>query len=370
MVHIFFIISGYVLAYKPLKQIHSQQFSALAGTLGSSVFRRALRLFLPSFITLFIMAMAVYSGLSDDRYSGQFFNLSSQIQHWMYTSWDLISASWAINDLNYPQPLYNPALWTIPVEFSQSLLLFIVLIGLSRCLSHIRLLLLAGIMAFCFYGGQIYSVEFLGGMFIAELTLLHDAALITPTPSPTLLPKFIIEEQSKQADCGTTVKRKISQTFWIANLMSGLFIASWTNSHVEEVWGLSFLDAHTPEPYEGQKVWFCFGAFQIVLACTQVKFLQRIFTTQVAQYLGNISYALYLTHNLCLTILEPRITPAIEYHFGKATLWGRHMSWAAGLAIYLPIIIWVADVFWRAIDTPSVKFAKWLEGKCIVEKVS
>jgi hypothetical protein len=35
MVHIFFIISGYVLSYKPLEQIHSQQFSALGTTLSS-----------------------------------------------------------------------------------------------------------------------------------------------------------------------------------------------------------------------------------------------------------------------------------------------------------------------------------------------
>jgi peptidoglycan/LPS O-acetylase OafA/YrhL len=370
MVHIFFIISGYVLAYKPLKQIHNQQYSSLAGTLASSVFRRALRLFLPSIITLLIMAIAVYSGFSDDRYAGQFFQFTSQIQHWWYTSWDLVNASWAINDLSYPQPMYNPALWTIPVEFAQSLLLFTVLIGLSRCLSHIRLLLLAGIMAFCFYGGQLYSVEFLGGMFIAEMTLLHDASLFTPVSSPTLLPKFAMEEKQEKSDCGPTIKSRLVQAFWIANLLCGLFIASWTNNHPEEVWGIAFLDAHTPEPYEGQKVWFCFGAFQIVIACTQVSLLQRIFNTHVAQYLGSISYALYLTHNLCLTSLEPRIAPAIDFYFSKATFWGRQISWGVGLVVYLPIIIWVADLFWRAIDTPTVKFARWLEGKCIVEKMS
>jgi peptidoglycan/LPS O-acetylase OafA/YrhL len=314
MVHIFFIISGYVLAYKPLKQIHSQQFSALVGTLSSSVFRRALRLFLPSIVTLFIMALAVHSGLSDDRNADQYFQFSSQIQHWLYTCWDLLSASWEINDLSYPQPMYNPALWTIPVEFAQSLLLFTVLIGLSRCVSHIRLLLLAGIMAFCFYGGQLYTVEFLGGMFIAEMTLLHDATLFTPTSSPTILPKFVLEEELKKAKCGPTIKQKLLQAFWIANLLGGLFIASWTNNHPDEVWGIAFLNAHTPEPYEGQKVWFCFGAFQIVVACTQVDFLKRIFTTQVTQYLGNISYALYLTQSLSDNTRashRPRYRPAV-----------------------------------------------------------
>ncbi len=81
IVHIFFIVSGHILSYKPLKQIHAQQFSALATTLSSSVFRRALRLFLPSFITLFVMAVAVYYDLSDNRYAEAHFSLCSQQKH-------------------------------------------------------------------------------------------------------------------------------------------------------------------------------------------------------------------------------------------------------------------------------------------------
>ena len=256
-------ISGYVLSYKPLRQIHNQQFSALVSTLSSSVFRRALRLFLPSFITLFIMAVAVFFGLSDDRYAEPAFGLFSQLKHVWGTCWQLFAASWAIDDLDYPQPPYNPALWTIPIEFAQSLILFMVILGLSRCVINIRLLLLAGITAFCFYSGQLYAVEFLGGMFIAELTLIPDSSLLNPESSPTILPEF--EKKIQKPECGSTIKQTLGQAFWFANVISGLFIASWTNSHVDQVWGLRFLDAHTPEPYYGQRVWFCLGAFQIVL---------------------------------------------------------------------------------------------------------
>ncbi|KAE8441908.1 hypothetical protein EG329_004166 [Mollisiaceae sp. DMI_Dod_QoI] len=367
MVHIFLIISGFVLSYKPLKQIHAQQYSALANTLSSSVFRRALRLFLPSFVTLFIMGVAVNYGISDDRYAERYFDLPSQLDHVWATCLRLVGASWAIDDISYPQPVYNPALWTIPVEFSQSMLLFAVILGLSRCIANIRLFLLVGISVFCFYSGQLYAVEFLGGMFIAELTLIQDGSLATPLSSPEL-PQFNLDEKEKQKDCGSTVKQKLVQAFWAANVICGLFIASWTNDHVEEVWGLSFLYAHTPEPYEGQRVWFCLGAFQIVAACTQLRCLQSVFNTSVAQYLGNISYALYLTHNLCLTTLEPRVVPILDTFFSKATFWGRHFAWLAGLILYLPIIVIVADLFWRAVDNPTVRFAKWFESKCVVEK--
>ncbi|KAK0112161.1 hypothetical protein ONS96_001418 [Cadophora gregata f. sp. sojae] len=365
MVHVFLIISGYVLSYKPLKQIHSQQYSALANTLSSSVFRRALRLFLPSFVTLFIMALALFSGLSNDRYAERQGNLSSQLHHVWDTCVRLLGASWAVDNLAYPHPLYNPALWTIPVEFSQSILLFAALLGLSKCRANVRLFLLAGIIAFCFYSGQLYTVEFLGGMFIAEVTLLRDRSLSTPSSSP-MLPKF--EDTARDGDCGSNARQKLIQLFWLANVLSGLFIASWTNDHIEAVWGLRFLDSHTPAPYRGQQVWFCIGAFQIVAACTQLKCLQRIFTTQIAQYLGNISYALYLMHNLCLTILEPRFNPVFDSFFSKATFWGRQMSWMAGIFIYVPTVIIVADLFWRVVDTPTVRFARWFESKCVVDK--
>jgi peptidoglycan/LPS O-acetylase OafA/YrhL len=361
MVHIFFIISGYVLSYKPLKQIHSQQYSALATTLSSAVFRRAVRLFLPSIIMLFVMAIAVQLGISDERYAPSL-PLLSQAVHWWTTCWSLLCSSWAIGGES--QPAYNPALWTIPIEFTQSLLLFVVILGLSRCLRNVRLVLLACIMVFCFRSGQLYTVEFLGGFLIAEFTLIQDSSLFTPSSSPSSLPSFSFD--------GTTQKERpmaksvIAQMFWIANIICGLFIASWTNNHVGGVWGIKFLNAHTPYPYSGQKAWFCLGAFQIVAACTQLSYLQSMFTTRVAQYLGNISYALYLTHNLCLTTLEPRMAQAITQLFGNETFWGRHLTWLLGLVLYMPVIICVADFFWRAVDIPSVKLARWLETKCIV----
>lgn len=32
--------------------------------------------------------------------------------------------------------------------------------------------------------------------------------------------------------------------------------------------------------------------------------------------------------------------------------------------VCIPTVIWSADVFWRAVDIPTAKFAKWLEEKC------
>ncbi|RDW64031.1 hypothetical protein BP5796_10533 [Coleophoma crateriformis] len=367
MVHIFFIISGFVLAYKPIQQIHAQQYAGLATTLSSSVFRRAARLFIPSFIGVFISAIAIYTGLAAPTYAFPAISLYSQFKHAWATCVYLMQASWYWDDNQLPS--YNPALWTIPIEFAQSMILFVTILGLARCVTNIRLFLLGVISVFCFYSERWAVVEFLGGMAIAEITLIQSGSLQTsPTSSPTLLPKYKLEDELEVLPAPSAVKSRAIQAFWIANLMSGLFMASWTNNHAEEVWGLSFLHHHTPAPYSGQRIWFLFGAFQIVGACTQLKWLQRLFTTPVAQYLGQISYALYLMHNLVLQILEPRVGPILMQYFPKYSFWGRQTFWAAGLLIDIPILIWVSDIYMRAVDTPSVKFARWLENKCLVPK--
>lgn len=382
MVHIFFIISGFVLTYKPLKQIHSQQYSALVSTLSSSVFRRAVRLFLPSFITLLIMSLAVYYEFSEPRYGFPLWSLTAQLGNWYETCWQLLQSSWGWDDSSSPLPRYNPALWTIPVEFAQSMLLFIVILGLSHVRINMRLLILTCIMSFCFWSAQLHAVEFLGGMFIAEVTLLQSYNA-TPSNSPESSPILPTTEfGDKKSELPITTALDISnpgmtsskstcmKVFWILNLICGLYISSWTNEHVNEIPFLSTLDAHTPEPYSGQRVWFCLAAFQIVLACTQLTTLQALFNLPLPQYLGNISYALYLTHNLCLTILEPRFGPLFDDKIGKDSFMGRHGFWAAGLLIYGPIILWTADVFWRGVDVPSTKFARWLESKCLMDRDS
>ncbi|RFU31326.1 hypothetical protein B7463_g5002, partial [Scytalidium lignicola] len=365
MVSIFFIISGFVLSYKPLKQIHAQQYEDIAHTLSSSVFRRAMRLFLPSLINMLITAVGIYSGITAPTYGEQFPTLSLQLKAWYNICWKFIGASWLLDSHDLPR--LNPALWTIPVEFAQSLLLFLAVLGLSRCTTQARFILLGLISVFCFQTGRHHTIEFLGGMFFAEVVLLQNASTPSPPPNLDILPMHVEEKPIVAAESNSQVKPYLVQAFWLANLACGLYIASWTNHHVEGVWGLRFLNAHTPAPYKGQRIWFCLGAFQIVGACTQVRTLQRLFASPVPQYLGNISYALYLMHNVCLQSLQPQFGPFIDEYIGTATLGARHMVWLTGLVLYLPVIICVSDLFWRVVDIPTVKLARWLEGKCVLK---
>jgi hypothetical protein len=62
---VFFVLSGYVLSYKPLKLIHAHDYEKLQGCLASSIFRRWWRLFLPVAalwtINLFLVEFGAFS---------------------------------------------------------------------------------------------------------------------------------------------------------------------------------------------------------------------------------------------------------------------------------------------------------------------
>lgn len=38
-----------------------------------------------------------------------------------------------------------------------------------------------------------------------------------------------------------------------------------------------------------------------------------------------------------------------------------------GACFCVPTVLWAADIFWRAVDIPTVKFARWYESKLIVK---
>ena len=62
MVHVFFVLSGFVLSRKPLKLARAGNYSDLHTTLSSSIFRRGLRLFLPAVASTFTAFLLICAG--------------------------------------------------------------------------------------------------------------------------------------------------------------------------------------------------------------------------------------------------------------------------------------------------------------------
>ncbi|ESZ96234.1 hypothetical protein SBOR_3392 [Sclerotinia borealis F-4128] len=363
MVHIFFVISGFVLALKPLKLARAQNYGSLQTTLSSSVFRRGMRLFLPTTASTFMVMIFIHM-----RWVGVvgLETLSLQIMDWMQGVW-MIGYSWDWDKLWWPK--YDVHVWTIPIEMAQSMFLFVTITGLARCKVWIRLVMFVLIMFYCLRCGRWAAFEFIGGALVAEVGLIQQARA-----ERDLNKEMPVSDEESSSSWKTSAV----YAFWTANFIFAMWIAGWPNHDVMMTPGLSQIAPYTMEPFWSQKreeeqafFWFAIGAMQTVFACQQLPLLQKFFTSGPAQYLGHISYALYLMHGPVLDVFGHRWMPYVWWSVGgleDVGMWARTFAWWAGmLGLAIPIF-WAADVFWRAVDTPSVQFAKWLEEKCIVKE--
>ncbi len=142
---IFFLVSGFVLAYKPTKLIRKGGCNTFIRAIVSSVFRRAIRLFLPPVITMFCVALTVHFILYKTSYEKmpgtlprhpeRFDSLLFQLKDWGRFVLVDLTHPWSWKS---PKSEYDLHLWTIPIQFRASMIVFVVLIGLARTRSQIR----------------------------------------------------------------------------------------------------------------------------------------------------------------------------------------------------------------------------------------
>jgi hypothetical protein len=122
MVDIFFVISGYVLGLNLLKLIRARDTDRLLHQFASSMFRRYLRLYLPTFLITFISMLLVRQGwqigwITVDRYA----TFREQFGDWLLECFRFanpfahITGYWTETD-SCPTNKYDEVLWTIPVE--------------------------------------------------------------------------------------------------------------------------------------------------------------------------------------------------------------------------------------------------------------
>lgn len=127
MVAIFFVLSGYALSYKPVKQIRKGEMQPLLEGLTSSVFRRWMRLYLPCLVSTMVIVLALRLGMYDatreiandqtrlpfhrERHAERYETLGQQLWAWA-------SAFFAFSNpfIAREMPI-DPHLWTISIEY-------------------------------------------------------------------------------------------------------------------------------------------------------------------------------------------------------------------------------------------------------------
>ncbi|KAJ2906137.1 putative hard surface induced protein [Zalerion maritima] len=414
MVHIFFVISGFALAYRPLRCLHER--NAAGGTLpppavcvrdrekekevekdavsptkgmggsfyvtspsqkaiakchnilASSALRRPIRLFGPPLALTLIDVVLVRLGFMSG-FLRHHDTLWEQLTDWFTDAVTAVTWPWGWDD--GPHSRYNPHLWTIPIEFSHSMLLFLLLIVVSRLrTSGLRRIVMTLVMCYSLlFCARWAAFEFVSGALLADFHLENDAR-----------EKEKDKTESKLILGCAGVLNVLCPTFLLA--FAG-FIVSWPSRPDDITPTFAYLRSTAPPAYthedreHGRDFWYALAALSFVWSAGKLRSLQNLLEGRVPQYLGKISFALYILQHPILNTCEHHVLGA-PYHAateedperpgwgvrgltGESTPLQRTICWFTGLAVLGSILIWLADLFTRAIDAPCVKLARTLE---------
>jgi peptidoglycan/LPS O-acetylase OafA/YrhL len=361
----FFVISGYVLSAKPLSLVQGGDYVKLGDNLASALFRRWLRLYIPLIATTFLYMLTWHAfgfGKLWVQPAEPQSNLRDEIWHW-YTEFK--NFSFIFNMGGEPWFAYNFHTWSIPVEMKGSIIVYTAVQAFSRLATRSRLLAEVGLIFYFLYiADGWYGAVFTAGMLLSDLDLLAIKGE---------LPQLLIRlEPYKQLI--------FYHLFAISLYFGGVPSHSWDLNELRQTRGWYYLSYLKPQAVFDYKWFFLFWASVLLVASIpRIGWLKRFFETRFCQYLGRISYALYLVHGPVLWILGDRLYAATgwwhdthrqhipwwvdRFKLPKSGPLGLEVSFLVPHIILLPLTFWLAEMATRAFDEPAVRFAAWLYRK-------
>ncbi|KAL2115170.1 hypothetical protein VTJ04DRAFT_10833 [Mycothermus thermophilus] len=404
MVHIFFVISGFALSYKTFRCLyHDHNRHKALDSLASTTFRRAPRLLVPPIISTFFIAILQQAGLLETPNN----SVLAELRGWSKTVFREITWPWAWDrDM---APGYDIHLWTIPIELAHSMMLFVVLLALARVRYIVRNVIVGAGMGYCLACGRWAAFEFLVGMALAETHVRREVeeeekglAMVeecqdelgdVDRTGPHAAMNRVKAVNGIKTFSRRTVRLIRALGHWgmrllqVTALVACLFITGWPTFEESRSPIIRTLISWTPEPFatelgdvEGpQKFWFALAAAGVVWAVGELSWVRRLFETSVAQYCGDISFAMYICHGAVSDLLGDPIMGyptkedgsrgrGVQGVLGMETPRQIVVGWIIGLFLLSPFVIWAADVFWRAVDRPVVNLARKFEIWCLEEE--
>ncbi|KEF53522.1 uncharacterized protein A1O9_10497 [Exophiala aquamarina CBS 119918] len=361
MVDLFFVISGYVLSFRMLKMMRQRDAGNFLQTLASSTFRRFLRLYVPTGIATFIAMLGVYMGRIPTAAKLATFQL--QLWDWII---DTFFASSPFADLKgwwYPglfRTKYLDQMWTIPVEFRGSMVLFTFCAASCKLSVRGRMIFTWIAILACYCWNVIYVALFLLGLFVAELSLewskaarqvQHHNRLEFPTARRRL------------------ARSGVPNAMLVCIFVFSLFLLSQPHEPgfgSDGPFPWQYLTRLTPSWYGGpgepkEHFWLSIGAFLLVFSLEFYPVLQTPLRWKFSLYLGDLSFGLYAMHPIVIWVLYlPILEPYSLVYIGSS-------GWARIPAVVITafVVLWVADYFER-IDRRVVQLGRWLQGRTFV----
>ncbi|KAJ9495722.1 hypothetical protein H2202_008765 [Exophiala xenobiotica] len=371
MVDVFFVISGYVLVSKPLRLLYSQNVSGALSTISSAVFRRAFRLYLPSMaiimiasimtsLNLFEAGTAFYNQTHDgikgpqeqppvhvgsfmaQLYSGfkDCYRLADNTVPWGRANIPYENEEWA----RPAGMVYDRHLWTIPVEFRCSMLIFAILVGTARIRSRWRLGINLMFFLNCLLTERFPESLFIAGMILAEVdTIQHQKSndsLYIVRPQHTHELKLPGEGYA-----GTPFQPCFRELLGLLMFVPGLFLLSVPSRGAEQYPAFSSILMMVPTYlWEKDRLVRAIGAIMVTWPVATSSIIAPLFTNAFANYLGQISFALYLVHGSLIKSvwywLQPKLLAMINPDATSALSTQQFIDlWLSGYIVMLALVL-------------------------------
>ncbi|CAG8885710.1 unnamed protein product [Penicillium egyptiacum] len=361
MVSIFFIISGFSLSIGPLRTIYNRDWEHFHQLMFSAALRRPIRLILPPTAVTFVVMIGVRFSLYQSHYDSPIdLDWRGPIRQPTFALQLLDWVEYVLGRLVYPGewllplPTVSPSeyavpLYTIPQELWSSFLLFIFIVALSKVRPAVRLITLFFLVMLSAWCMRKKSSCFLVGMALAELHLHRH--LYPP------------QEHSRSA---SNLWKYLSVGLWSFVLLLGIWMCSIP--HTRGAYGSSSIGYRMISriiPWNSNV--YTIGAALVVLAIDQLPIVQAVFRTSPAEYLGKISFSLYIIHWPILAAWRWSVVPFMCRVTGDHTALRYGAGFALAAVCVTPVVLWIADICWRLVDETSIQFAKRWENMISIE---
>ena len=406
---IFFVVAGYLMTLQLVQLFdkhdqasRSKSFLNVSGAL----FRRAFRLYLPTFVITLITAHYIYFGLYErnrnfynqrDKYfpgpwtepmPEQYSSYMGQMDNWARDMWGLLNF-WA---KSY-RPQHDVHLWSILVEMQSSLVLYLILMATAQCRKLVRLFAMCFMTVVTLFWDHGETWMYTIGAVVALIDLLltereQEKKLSLPAAmSPP--PAAAAGEIGPKDRCYFILWshfRTPATTVWTCLRFFGHFVAFWTLSY--PMWGYGFwgsdavapgyvtLNRFIPRNMEQKERFYpCVGTTIYLLllarADPDTSFWRNVFNSEWAQYLGKISFGLYLVQGPLLHAVVYPVPHLFWWSIGVEGIESNNFTWFVGIIIGwcagLVLLLWWADVWQREVESRTVKVAQKFEKWCFVK---
>jgi peptidoglycan/LPS O-acetylase OafA/YrhL len=178
MVAVFFLVSGYSLSWGSFKDLQVGRVAKCLDRIRSSVFRRFLRLYLPTIAATFVVLVCICLGLYDkgmrmDARTGYREPLPEMFPSALAQFWDWCDHTFSFANIwegkgTENRHLYYPNSWSIPVEFKCSIMLYVVMFGIAKLRIIPRAIILVLCIIYCSWTGFYHLWTFFVGATLAQ----------------------------------------------------------------------------------------------------------------------------------------------------------------------------------------------------------